>query len=99
LSLHNGAEEVTVEIIRGTVIRSKAGHDKGRFYAVLDVLGRTILVADGSSRTICNPKRKNMIHVSSTRTVLSEEMLDHDESIRNALKRFDLQPSEGVVNV
>ena len=58
-----------------------------------------ILVADGSSRTICNPKRKNMIHVSATRTVLSEEMLDHDESIRNALKRFDLQPSEGVVNV
>ena len=88
-----------MKIIRGTVVRSISGHDSGRWYIVLSTDGRFALIADGKSRTINNPKRKNHIHLAPTVTVLSEEMLDHDESIRNALKRFDLQPSEGVVNV
>ncbi|MBQ3413137.1 MAG: KOW domain-containing RNA-binding protein [Oscillospiraceae bacterium] len=77
-----------MEIKRGTVVRSKAGHDKGLFLAVLDVDGRFALTADGKTRTIVSPKRKNLIHLAPTATVLSEGEMESDSSLRKALKRF-----------
>lgn len=88
-----------MEIIRGTVAKSLAGHDKGSWYVVLSVNGKNALVANGKSRTICHPKTKNLIHLAPTKTVLSNEQMDRDESIRLYLKRFGLQPSEGELNV
>ena len=46
-----------MEIKRGTVVRSKAGHDSGLFMAVLETDGRFALTADGKTRTIISPKR------------------------------------------
>jgi len=43
---------------RGTVVRSKAGHDKGSFFVVLETDGDTALISDGSSRPVSAPKRK-----------------------------------------
>ena len=77
-----------MEIKRGTVVKSKAGHDKGLFLAVLDVDGRFALTADGKTRTIVSPKRKNLIHLAPTATVLSEGEMESDSSLRKALRRF-----------
>ena len=88
-----------MKIIRGTVVRSISGHDSGRWYIVLSTDGRFALIADGKSRTINNPKRKNLIHLAPTVTVLSEMEMNSDESIRAVLKRFGSKPSEGEVNV
>ncbi len=77
-----------MEIKRGTVVRSKAGHDKGLFLAVLDVDGRFALTAAGKTRTIVSTKRKNLIHQDPTETALSEGEMESDSSLRKALKRF-----------
>jgi ribosomal protein L14E/L6E/L27E len=88
-----------VKIIRGTVVRSISGHDIGKWFIILSTDGRFALIADGKSRTINNPKRKNHIHLAPTVTVLSEMEMNSDESIRAVLKRFGSKPSEGEVNV
>lgn len=88
-----------MKIIRGTVVRSLAGHDKGNWYVVISFNDRFAFIADGKSRTINNPKRKNYIHLAQTKTVLSDNEMNSDESIRACLKRFDSKPSEGEVNV
>ena len=77
-----------MEIKRGTVVRSNAGHDRGLFMAVLEVDGRFALTADGKTRTIISPKRKNLIHLSPTAAVLSDEEMESDSSLRKALRRF-----------
>ena len=77
-----------MEIKRGTVVRSNAGHDRGLFMAVLEVNGRFALTADGKTRTIISPKRKNLIHLSPTAAVLSDEEMESDSSLRKALRRF-----------
>lgn len=77
-----------MEIKRGTVVRSNAGHDRGLFLAVLDTDGRYAFTADGKTRTIISPKRKNLIHLSPTAAVLSDEEMESDSSLRKALKRF-----------
>ncbi|MBR2740778.1 MAG: KOW domain-containing RNA-binding protein [Oscillospiraceae bacterium] len=77
-----------MEIKRGTVVRSNAGHDRGLFMAVLEVDGRSALTADGKTRTIISPKRKNLIHLSPTAAVLSDEEMESDSSLRKALRRF-----------
>lgn len=80
--------ELIVEIKRGTVVRSNAGHDKGLFLAVLESDGRFALTADGKTRTIISPKRKNLIHLSPTAAVLTEQEMESDSSLRKALRRF-----------
>lgn len=53
-----------MEITSGCVVRSRAGHDKGRVYAVLEVNGGFARLADGGLRKIASPKRKNVKHLA-----------------------------------
>ncbi len=43
--------------------RSKAGHDKGKYYVVVREEQDEVWLADGTSRTMENPKRKNRKHI------------------------------------
>lgn len=45
-----------MDFVKGQLVRSKAGRDKTRTYAVLDVEGEILALADGSHRTVANPK-------------------------------------------
>ncbi len=74
---------------RGMVVRSKAGHDKGSFYAVVAVENDTALVADGDKRTVTSPKRKKLIHLAFTSTVLSEQIMNDDTKIRQEILIFN----------
>ena len=47
-----------MDFVKGQLVRSKAGRDKTRTYAVLDVEGEILALADGSHRTVANPKRQ-----------------------------------------
>ena len=53
-----------MDFVKGQLVRSKAGRDKTRTYAVLDVEGEILALADGSHRTVANPKRKKSRHVA-----------------------------------
>lgn len=76
------------EIKRGQVVRSLAGHDKGDFQTVLEVLPPYALVCDGKRRPLLRPKRKKLFHLAPTATVLPEESLKTNRQIRSALRPF-----------
>ena len=52
-----------MDITKGSVVIAKAGRDKGKAFAVTEVIdSRTVLIADGKSRPLERPKRKNVSH-------------------------------------
>ncbi|MEA5050415.1 MAG: KOW domain-containing RNA-binding protein [Oscillospiraceae bacterium] len=78
-----------MDIVKGCVAQSRAGRDKGRFLLVLGVADGYALVADGDLRKLAKPKRKNLIHLSATGTILGPQDTATDKTLRNALtKRF-----------
>ncbi len=47
----------------GMLARSKAGHDTGKVYVIIEVDDAYVYLADGSIRTLKNPKKKKRKHV------------------------------------
>ena len=48
----------------GQLVRSKAGRDKGKHYLVIKVISpREVLLANGRSRSLDRPKKKNVFHL------------------------------------
>jgi len=52
-----------MEIKPSQIVKSLAGHDKGRFYHVLRVEGEFAILVDGRVRRLQNPKRKKLKHL------------------------------------
>lgn len=79
-----------MDIVKGMVVRTKAGHDKGTFMTVIEILpNENVLLCDGKLRKLTNPKLKNPKHLALTKTVLNSSELDSDVTIRKALKSFN----------
>ncbi len=76
-----------MDIVKGCVALSRAGRDKGRFLLVLDVADGYALVADGDLRKLGNPKRKKLMHLGATKTMLEPEETLSDKALRAALKK------------
>ncbi len=77
-----------MEIAKANIVRSEAGRDKGKLFFVLNVDGEYLLLADGKERKAERPKRKKLFHLAPTGTVLPEEALKTNRSIRSALRPF-----------
>ena len=82
------SNEVLMELQRGSIVRSKAGRDKGGFLAVLSFELDSCLLCDGKERPLERPKRKNVKHLAVTGIVLEEERLVNNARIRKALREF-----------
>ena len=78
-----------MDLVKGTLVRSKAGRDKTRTLAVLDVDGQMLLLADGCTRPIAKPTRKKRRHVAPTTTILESELLKSDQLLSEAIAAFD----------
>lgn len=78
-----------MDFVKGRLVRSKAGRDKTRTLAVLAVDGQMLLLANGTSRKIADPKRKKMRHVAPTTTVLENELLKSDQLLSEAIVAYD----------
>ena len=78
-----------MDLVKGTLVRSKAGRDKTRTLAVLDVDGQMLLLADGCTRPIAKPKRKKRRHVAPTSVILESELLKSDQLLSEAIAAFD----------
>ncbi len=76
------------EAKRGTVVMSLAGHDKRDFQVILESDGTYAIVCDGKHRPLEKVKKKKLIHLKATNTVLSEENLKTNKSIRKSLRPF-----------
>ena len=76
-----------MEIVKGSVVIAKAGRDKGRAFAVVELIDpRTALIADGKRRPLERPKRKNLIHLQATKTVVDCDTTNRQ--LRTFLKEF-----------
>ena len=79
---------------RGTVVISKAGHDKLERMVVVRVLNeREVLVMDGKTRTIEHLKKKNIKHLQKTNQSIDIETIEHlnNHSEINAYVRKELK--------
>lgn len=78
-----------MDFVKGQLVRSRAGRDKGRTLAVLAVEGEILLLADGRLRPLAKPKRKKARHTAPTAAVLEPEALQSDAALREALAAYD----------
>ena len=47
----------------GMLVRSKAGHDAGMVYVIIDTDDSYVYLVDGKIRTLAHPKKKKKKHV------------------------------------
>ncbi len=78
-----------MELKKGSVVYTLAGHDKRTFQVVLDFNDKYALVCDGKYRKLEKPKKKNLIHLKITNTVLKDTDIKSNRAVRLALKPFD----------
>lgn len=74
-----------MDIRVGSIVCSRAGRDKGRFFAVLSLSGDFAAIADGDLRKTERPKRKKLRHLAPTNWVLEEEQLSADKQLYDAI--------------
>ena len=78
-----------MELKKGTIVYSLAGHDKGDFQVIIEYDDKYAKVCDGKYRPLERPKKKKLIHIKLTNTVIEESFLSTNKSIRNILKPFN----------
>ncbi|HBB19087.1 MAG TPA: hypothetical protein DCZ62_01465 [Ruminococcus sp.] len=71
----------------GSVVKAQAGRDSGGFFAVVGLEEEYCFIADGKSRKLERPKRKNIKHLSFTNSVIDLSEIT-DKKLRTALKQF-----------
>jgi len=75
-----------MDIVKGRVVKSKAGHDKDTFAVVVGVNAQEILICDGKHHKLENPKRKNPKHIVATEKTI--DLPTTDKQIRRILNAF-----------
>ena len=75
---------------------SKAGHDKGQTYLVLNEVGDYFILVNGDTKTLAKPKKKKKIHLQIVKKLPEEviEIIDEiasldDVSIKRILKVYN----------
>ena len=79
-----------MDISKSDIIESMAGRDKGKFFYVIDTEDNYVLIADGKTRKLENPKRKKLKHVrrvSRTETRVAAKILNGDKVLNSELRR------------
>lgn len=77
-----------MDFVRGLVVRSAAGRDKGGFFTVLEADTQYAFICDGKRRSLEHPKRKKLRHLFATKTVLPLDSMQTNREIRCALRPF-----------
>ena len=85
-----------MELVKGSVVISKAGRDKGYYLAVMSITDDGVYVCDGKERPVERPKKKNPLHLAKTRFVLSEENTATNRSLKKALKEISCSEESEV---
>ena len=78
-----------MELRKGSVVRSKAGRDKDKLMAVIGTESKALLLCDGKERRLEKPKRKNVLHIAPTKTVLENSAMLTNRSLKRALAQIE----------
>ncbi len=89
-----------MEIKLGSVVRSRAGRDKGGLFIVLAADGEYAYIADGELRRAERPKKKKLKHLQGTYEVseLIASKLNAAETVTSSEVRKALAQSGGNDN-
>ncbi len=71
--------------MKGDLVYSRRGKDKGFLMAVLKEDKDFVYVVDGKKRRLENPKRKNPRHLTFLSDSINEEKMKTNRSVRRAL--------------
>ena len=81
----------------GTIVKSKAGRDNGKFFVVYSILDENyVLLVNGKNKKLSNPKKKKYKHlivckeISELREKIEQARYLLDSDIRSQLKNFKL---------
>jgi ribosomal protein L14E/L6E/L27E len=98
------------ENILGRLVYSKNGRDQGRPFVIIRIVNeRYVIVSDGDTRKIENPKMKNIKHLQFTK-LKANEIIDYlnrgevpenhmiKKSIRQVLVKGETDGEGGLVN-
>lgn len=78
-----------MEIQGGSIVYSKAGHDRGGMFLVLCTDGEYAFLADGKVRKLDKPKKKKQKHLQKTNLCIAlDENVQTDAGIRKALAQL-----------
>lgn len=78
-----------MKIVTGMVVKSTNGHDKSSYYVVVDNVDNFFFIADGKRRKLQKPKKKKVIHLQSTNTILNDYEYMSNKKIKIALRDFN----------
>ena len=76
-----------MKLQKGSVVRSVAGRDCGLFFAVVGIENDFCFIADGKSRKLDKPKRKNIKHIRLTNSMIELNDIT-DKRLRHLLSTF-----------
>ncbi len=77
-----------MDFCTGMVVRSRAGRDAGRWCVIVELQENYAMVADGALRRLAKPKRKKLMHLAKTNTVLTLSEYPTDNRLKQALAAF-----------
>lgn len=76
-----------MKVLKGSVVKAAAGRDDGGYFVVTDLQGDFCLIADGKSRKLASPKRKNLKHIRFTNSMIDLNDIT-DKKLRGILKEI-----------
>ncbi len=83
-----------MEAKKGLLVKSVAGHDKG-YFVIVKTENNFVYLANGKSRKLDNPKRKNIKHIRLTvKEIVLEEMTDR--KLRKLLNEYSTRSEESA---
>jgi len=76
---------VKMELKEGTLVKSKAGRDKGKYMVAVSFDESHAYVCDGKERPLERPKKKNLRHLQITNKLIDKEKMANNRSLKKAL--------------
>lgn len=77
-----------MELKKGQIVISKAGHDKGDLMMVAGFEEKRVLLCDGKHRKLDSPKQKSLKHVEKTEFEVDTEKVNTDRKLRKILNKI-----------
>lgn len=71
----------------GALVKSLAGHDRGRLYIIIEETEDSLFLTNGRLRPMEKPKRKKKKHVQVILKKIEDEEFT-DENIRTFIKKY-----------
>ena len=91
-----------MEIKVGSIVRSKAGRDKGDFFIVLSVEDNYVYMANGELRKVDQPNKKKLRHLQGTDEVsefvankIAQGLKVTNSEVRKALAQAGREKNNG----